>query len=114
MKTCLFVILLGLSGLFGSSAALAHNTGYVDVYAAVPLTGGITIWGDSYGRSGIAGNVSLGFTGGYANYGYAPIPYYGHVHGRSCGHKHRKAHARGYKNGYRHGKYADHHRGGRH
>ena len=114
MKTYLFVILFGLFGLFGSTTVLAHNTAYVGAYAGVPFSGGITIWGDSYGRTGYAGNVSLGIAGGYANPGYAPTAYYGHVHGRSCGHKPRYGYARGYKNGYRHGKHNGHHHGRRH
>lgn len=110
MKTCLIVVLIGLFSLFGSTAVLAHNPGYGGAYAGIPLTGGITVWGDSQGNTGYAGNVSLGFAGGYASYGYAPVPYYGHVHGRVCGHMPPYGHARGYNRGYRHG----HHGKGRH
>ena len=116
MKTRLFVLLFGLFSLLGSATVLAHNPGYGGIYAGVPLTGGITIWGDSYGNTGYAGNVSLGFAGGYANYGYAPVPYYGHVHGASCGHMPPYGYARGHNRGYRHGRhnrhyYKDHRRG---
>jgi hypothetical protein len=100
MKACLIVVLLGLFSFFGSSAVLAHNPG---AYTGIPLTGGITIWGDSNGHTGYAGNVSLGFTGAYANHGYAAVPYYGPSHGPSCGHVPPYGYARGYKRGYRNG-----------
>lgn len=122
MKTRLIVVLLGLFSVFGSTAVLAHNSGYGGAYAGIPLTGGITIWGDSYGHTGYAGNVSLGFASGYANHGYATVPYYGHVHGFSRGHRPPYGYARGYRRGYGYGHYSDHrgryryndHRGRRH
>ncbi len=107
MKTYLIVVLIGLFSLFGSTTALAHHSGYGGAYAGIPLTGGITLWGDSYGHTGYAGNVSLGFAGGYAT-----VPYYGHVHGFSRGHRFPYGYARGYNRGHRYGQYNDHH--GRH
>ena len=103
MKTRLLVVLFGLFSLLGSAAALAHSPGYGDAYAGIPLTGGITVWGDSYGNTGYAGNVSLGFAGGYANYRYAPVPYYGHMP--------PYCYARGYNRGYRHGHHGKRHHG---
>ena len=113
MKTRLFVVLFGLFSLFGSTAALAHNPGYGGAYVGVPLTGGITIWGDSYGRTGYAGNVSLGLVGGYANIGYASVPYYGQVnrpvYGYRSSHGYDRGSRQGYRHGYRHGRHRGHH-----
>jgi hypothetical protein len=117
MKTRLIVLLLGIFGLFGSAAVLAHNSGPAGSYGGVPLSGGITIWGDSYGRSGYAGNVSLGFGNGYAVPGYVAVPVYGHVapygyyqqgyrHGRGHGHYRNRHH------GHHGGKNRDNHRRG--
>ena len=113
MKTRLIVLLLGIFCLFGSAAVLAHNPGPVGSYGGVPLTGSITIWGDSYGRTAYAGNVSLGFGNVYAAPGYAAVPYYprvvpydyyqpGYGHGR--GHykkRHHGHHRGGHRGGHR-------------
>ncbi len=114
MKIRLIVVLFGLFSLLGSAAALAHSPGYGDAYAGIPLTGGITVWRDSYGNTGYAGNVSLGFAGGYTNHGYAPVPYYGHVHGPVCGHLPPHGYARGHHRGSRHGHHRKGHHGRRH
>ena len=114
MKTRLIVVLFGLFSLLVSTTVMAHNPGYGGAYTGVPLTGGITVWGDSYGNTGYSGNVRLGFAGGYANYGYAPVPYYGHVHGSSRGHMPPYGYARGYNRGYRHGHHGKRHHGKRH
>ncbi len=108
MKTRLTVVLFGLCSLFVSSVVLAHNHGHGGSYAGVPLSGGITSWGDSYGRTAYAGNINLGYVGGYA-----PAPYYGRGYGPgygpSCGHVSPYGHSSGYRPGYRHG-----YRDGRH
>ncbi len=104
MKTRLIVVLFGLSSLFASSVVLAHNHGLGGGYAGVPVTAGITIWGDSYGRTAYAGNINLGYVGGYA-----PTAYYGPGYGSSCGHVSPYGHTSGYRPGYRHG-----YRDGRH
>ena len=104
MKTRLFVVLFGLFSLFGSTAALAHNPGYGGAYVGVPLTGGITIWGDSYGRTGYAGNVSLGYVGGYAS-----VPYYGHNNRPAYGYRSSYGYYRGSRHGYRRSRHNGHH-----
>ena len=109
MKTRLFVVLLGLFSFFASTTVLAHNPGYGGAYAGIPLIGGITIWGDSYGRTGYAGNLSLGFASGYANHGYATVPYYGHFNGSAYGYPSSYGYYRGSRHGYRHGRNYGHH-----
>lgn len=101
MKTSLIVMLFGLFSLFGSSLVLAHNHGHGGGYGGIPLSGGITIWGDSYGRTAYAGNINLGYVGGYA----APS-YYGPGYGSSCGHVSPYGYYRpAYRHGYRDGRY---------
>jgi len=106
MKTYFIVVLLGLFGLFGSTAAFAHGTGSGAYYPVSPVTGGITIWGGSNGHIGYAGNLTLGFGGGYApvpyyGYGYAP----GYRHNRPYWHRQHGGHHGGHygRNGGRHG-----------
>jgi len=108
MKTRLFAVLFGLLSLIGSTVALAHNPGYGGAYVGVPLTGGITIRGDSYGHTGYAGNVSIGFVGGYAG-----RPYYGYVNRPAYRNRSSHGYYRGSRHAYRHGyRYSRHH--GRH
>ena len=103
MKTYLVIVLLGIFGLFGSTAVVAHGSGYGGSHSNIPLTGGITVWGNSSGHVGYAGNLNLGFSNGYAGYGYPAVPYYGHVHGRSCGHASPYGYGSRHYRGNRHG-----------
>ena len=95
MKTRLFIVLFGLFSFLVSTAVLAHNPGYGHAYAGVPL---ITLRGNYYGHSGYAGNLRLGFAGGYSNHYYPNDRYYGH--------RSDYGYARAY---YRHGHHNRHH-----
>jgi hypothetical protein len=113
MKTYLVIVLFGLFVLFGSTAVAAHGSGYGGSYSGIPLTGGITVWGNSSGHVGYAGNLRLGFSSGYA-----PVPYYGHVHGPSCGYAspygYGSGHHRGYRNGHNNRRHRNHNGRGHH
>lgn len=96
MKYRLLILLTTLTGLFLTSNALAHNPGHVLVSGGHQLSGGVTVWGNSYGQSGYAGNLNLGF-------GYPPATYYGHAHAPSCGHQLVYPYVNGYPVGYGYG-----------
>ncbi len=120
MKTRYIVLLLGLFSLFGAAPVLAHNYGSGGAYGGSPLTGGITIWGDSYGRIGYAGNLNLGFGYGYPALAYPAVPYYGYgpgygyVPGYGHGYRYGRGHGRGYGRGHGRGHGGGHsRRGGR-
>jgi len=108
LKNYLVILLAGLTTLFLATSAVAHNPGPVLAYGGPVLSGGVTIWGNSHGQTGYAGNINLGF-----GQVYAPAPYYGHVHGPSCGHPapygyapaYRPVYGQGYSHGYGHGKH---------
>ncbi len=106
MKTRFIILMLGLSSLFVATAAVAHKPGHVVVYGGPLLSGGVTLWGNSHGQSGYAGNINLGFANTHAR-----MPVYGHVHGPSCGHAMGHSYALGFKNGYRNGNGYIHWRG---
>ena len=95
MKTRCTVLLVGLISLFVSTAVLAHGSGYGGVYGGNGLSGGISVWADSYGHSGYAGSLNYGVV-----YGHQAVPYYGHAHGPQCGHRHRYGYDREYSHGY--------------
>lgn len=116
MKTRLIVLLLGIFSLFGSVAVMAHNSGPAGSYGGIPVTGGITIWGDSNGRTAYVGNVSLGFGNVYAAPGYVAVPYYGHAapygyyqqgYGHRRGHGHYKNRHHGHQRGGQRGGHRD-------
>lgn len=103
MKTRFTLMLPGLIGLFVSTAALAHGSGHGDVYVGNGLSGGISVWADSYGHGGYAGTLSYG-----RQFFYPPAVYHGYSHGPRCSHRHRHgydnwAYERAYRRGHRHG-----------
>jgi hypothetical protein len=102
MKCRLLILLATLTGLLLATNAMAHNPGQVLVYRTPQLSGGITVWDNSYGQSGYAGNINLGF-------GYAPATYYGHVHAPSCGHQFAYPYVNGYPVGFTNGHGGAHH-----
>ena len=99
MKHCSF-LLIGMTCLFLATAAEAHHQGYGGGYVDWGPTGGVSVWGDSYGNFGYAG--TLGFGTGPA---WVPAPYPRHVHGPACGYapRHGGGWRKGYRHGYRHG-----------
>jgi hypothetical protein len=103
MKTRFPLLLVGLIGLFVSTAALAHDSGYGGAYGGNGLSGGISVWADSYGHSGYAGNLSYGTA-----YAWRQAPYYGHAHGPRCGHGPRYGYDRAYEHGHHHGRKQGH------
>lgn len=105
------VALSGLLSLFASTSVLAHNPGHGYAYAGIPLTGGITIRSSSHGYTGYAGNVSLGFSSGYAHHGYTSVPYDGYVQGLAYDYRPSYRDYRGYGRGYRNGNYSRHYYG---
>jgi len=61
MNCRLLILLTTLTGLFITGDVLAHNPGHVLVSGGPQLSGGVTMWGNSYGQSGYAGNLNPGF-----------------------------------------------------
>lgn len=114
MKYRLLILLTTLTGLFLTSNALAHDPVQVLVPGEPQLSGGVTVWGNSYGQSGYAGNLNLGF-------GYPPATYYSHVHAPSCGHQlvypyvnvYPVRYSKGYRNSHRGNTHGNHHARGR-
>ena len=106
MKTRFVIVLLGLLSLCGSSVVLAHNPG---TYSGTPLTAVITIYGDSYGHTAYAGNVSLGISSGYAGHGYVTVPFNRHISGPVYGNSRHYRRQRGYGHGRKYGHNKRHH-----
>lgn len=82
--------------MFLTGNVLAHNPSHVLVSGGPQLSGDVTVWGNSHGQSGYAGNLNLGF-------GYSPTTYYGHSHVPSCGHQLVYPYVSGYPVGYGNG-----------
>ena len=105
MKYRILILRTSLTGLCLTSNALAHHPVRVRVPGGPQLSGGVTVWGNSYGQSGYAGNLNVGF-------GYPSATYYGHAHASSCGHQMVYPHVNGYPVGYSNGYRSIHPRNG--
>lgn len=101
MNTTCRIILPGLLTLVVSGTALAHVPGHHGGYRDDGWYGNATLWLDSTGHSGWAGN--FGYRTGY---GYPPgySPWAGHLHGPRCQHGSGHGYAHGYRHGFKHGR----------